>query len=137
MPLPASWPPRFPSGRRSIRFYKTGAASGAFADNAWIFADAANNANPYTPLPVIAPGSNTTVNLGPSPQGTGQNDSDPVPMIWANAIRITAVGGDIEFSFDGTNIHGKVLSGQSAIYRERVEAGIAVRGTGTFHVEAW
>lgn len=138
MALPASWPPRPPSGRRSIRFYKTGAGTAAFSDNAWIFADPANNANPYTPLPVIQPGSNTTVSLGPSPQGTGQNNSDPPPMIWANAIRITAVGGNVEFSFNGTDVHGIVLAGTNAIYRERAEAGISVRGAGaTFYVEAW
>lgn len=138
MPLPTTWPPRPPSGRRSIRFYKTGALTANFADNAWIFADAANLANTYTPLPVVAPGSNTVVNIGATPTGTGQTGTDPAPMIWANAIRISVTGGDIEFSFDGTNIHGKVLSAQStAIYRERLEAGIAVRGTGTFYVEAW
>lgn len=138
MPLPASWPPRAPSGRRSIRFYKTGTLTANFADNAWIFADAANLANPYTPLPKIAPGSNTVVNLGASPQGTGQNDADdPAPMIWANSLRITVTGGNLEFSFNGTDVHGLVLSGATGLYRERVESGISVRGTGTFYVEAW
>jgi hypothetical protein len=138
MPLPSTWPPRAPSGQRSIRFYKTGALTADFADNGWIFGDAANGANTFVPLPKIAPGSNTVVNLGPSPQGGGQNNSDdPAVMIWANNIRLTVTGGDLEYSFDGTNVHGRVLSGTSVLYRNRIEAGIAVRGAGTFYVEAW
>lgn len=137
MPLPASWPPRQSSGRRSIRFYKTGTATAAFADNAFIFGDAANGANTYTASPVVQPGSNAVVNIGAPPTGTAATPDNPYPMIWCDTLRITAVAGDIQFSFDGTNVHGVVLSGTSAVYRSRSESGIAVRGTGTYHVEAW
>lgn len=140
MAVPSTWPPRPASGRRSIRFYKTGTLTGNFSDNCWIFADAANNANPYTPLPVAQPGVATAVPA--TPWGTGQNDAaDPAPMIWSTGIRIVVTGGDLEFSFDSANppaiVHGKVLSGATGVYVDRVEAGIAVRGAGTFYVEAW
>lgn len=137
MPLPTSWPPLPASGRRSLRFYKTGTATANFADNAFIFGDAANLANPYTPSPVVQPGSNAVVNIGPPPTGTGITPGNPNPMIWCDTLRITAVGGDVQFSFDGTNVHGIILTGTSAVYRSRSESGIAVRGTGTYHVEAW
>ena len=136
MPFPTEgWPPRTATGVRSIRFYATGTATAAFADNAFLFAAGAG-ANPYTPLPNIAPGSNTTAAV-PNSSGGGRTGSDPIPAIFSGNLRITAVGGDCEFSFDGTNTHGKVLSGQSATYRNRYEAGIAVKGSGTFHIEAW
>jgi hypothetical protein len=129
------WPPRASTGVRSIRFYKTGTATANFSDNAYLFAQT-TGANPYTPLPVVAPGSLATVDVQ-NPSGTGRTGSDPIAAIWSQSLRITAVGGDIEYTFDGTNVHGKVLSGQVATYRNRFEAGIAVRGAGTFHVEAW
>lgn len=144
MPVPSTWPPRPPSGQRSIRFYKTGALTANFADNCWVFGDAANNANPYTPLPPVVSGTTGAPTVvPPSPWGGGQNDPDSPPtMIWAGTLRITVVGGDLEFSFDPANppviVHGKVLaSDRVAVYRNRFEAGIAVRGTGTFYVEAW
>ena len=57
---------------------------------------------------------------------------------WSNNIRIKATGVDVEFSFDGTNVHGKVTAGTEVIYNERHEGGIAVRGNGaTFLIEAW
>jgi hypothetical protein len=56
-------------------------------------------------------------------------------------MRITNTGAnDLEFSFDGTNVHGIVLAGQSADFSNRREAAIAVRGVGgntTFVIEAW
>jgi len=156
MALPTGWPPRVCSGRRSIRFYKTGAASGVFADNAFLFSDDAT-ANTFTPLPVVKAGDvtppgtppgttpGTITTLPPVPSGTGQQPGkDPDykqevhPMIWAQTIRIQAVGGDLEFSFDGNNVHGIVLAGKEATYRMRFEAGIAVRGAATaFYIEAW
>lgn len=133
MPLPTNWPPRVASGVRSIRYYKTAAATANFPDNAYLFIDGVG-ANPYTSLPVVS-GGNTALPL--TPTGTGVSSDGTAAMIWAGTIRVTAVGGDIEFSFDGTNVHGKVLSGNSAVYRNRYEAGIALRGAGTFIVEAW
>lgn len=143
MTVPTSWPPRPASGRRSIRFYKTGSLTANFADNCWIFGDAANNANPYTPLPEVVSGiSGSPTVVPPTPWGGGTNDpGSPVSMIWSGAIRVTVTGGDLEFSFDSANppviVHGKVLSGSSVVYLDRFESGMAVRGTGTFYVEAW
>ncbi len=39
MPFPASWPPRPPSGRRSIRFYVHGTATALFTDSAFLLLD--------------------------------------------------------------------------------------------------
>jgi hypothetical protein len=157
MALPATWPPRPATGVRSIRFYKTGTGTANFADNAFIFADLAG-ANTFLPTPYVAPGGeSTTVNIGTtsssgSPMGGGRNAHDavndpkigtavpppPPAMIWAHSMRITAVTANVEFSFDGTNVHGIVLAGQTGEYFNRHEAGIAVRGTGaTFYIEAW
>lgn len=43
----------------------------------------------------------------------------------------------LEFSFDGTVVHGSVPAGTTRLYRDRYEAGIAVRGVTTFVIEAW
>lgn len=139
MALPAGWPPRSASGRRSIRFYKAGTGTANFEDNAYLFSGNAD-ANTYVPLPVVQPGSNAVVNIGSTPSGTGTNDvGAPVSMIWSNGIRVCNDGaGTIEFSFDGTNVHGKIAANQSVVFWNRYEAGIAVRGAGiAFHVEAW
>ena len=57
---------------------------------------------------------------------------------WSKGIRITsAAGGYVEISFDGTNVHGRVDNGAAVEYLDRYEAGIAVRGSGAFIVEAW
>jgi hypothetical protein len=135
--FPANWPPRVATGVRSIRFYTTGTATANFADSAFLFGDSAS-ANTYVPLPVVMPGSNTVVNV-PNSAGTGQNNSDLAPMIWAQTIRLcNDGGGSLEYSFDGTNIHGKLLANESVVYRNRFEAGITVRGAGvTFRIEAW
>lgn len=137
MPFPASWPPRYPSTHRSIRFYVTGTGTADFADNAWIFSEL-TGANPYTPLPLIAPGSSTVVAVPPI-AGSGRNDAGaPAPMIYSNSIRITSLGAVLSFSFDGTNVQGLIRAGEAVIYRNRVEAGIAVSGVGsTFTIEAW
>jgi len=139
MPLPAGWPPRLPEGLRSLRFYKEGVATVDYADRAYLFIDT-TGANPFVPLPKIAPGSTTTVILGASPRGTGQNDLDaPKPSIWSGNIRIiNDGGGDLTFSFDGVNDHGKLKANESLVYRNRHEAGIAVKGDGvSFRIEAW
>lgn len=142
MAFPTSWPPRFPSTARTLRFYVTDTATTNFSDKAYMFAEQAG-ANPYTPLPVIQPGSNTTVDV-PNTAGTGlstpNNDgtTGPAAQIWSNRIRISVATADLEYSFDGTNVHGKVKSGESFLYTERRESGIAVRGTGAvYRIEAW
>jgi hypothetical protein len=160
MANPAGWPPRPHSSIRSIRFYVTASATSLFSDNAFLFASGgAGSANTYTPLP--NPGTaNTTVIAAqveptgttvvvPSISGTGRADINPqdgslppVPMIWSMGIRICNDGtGDLEYSFDGTNIHGRLKQGEIASYPRRHEAGISIRGvaaaTPTFRVEAW
>ena len=59
-------------------------------------------------------------------------------VAWSQAIRISATTQDLEISFDGTNVHGKILAGTEVIYWDRHESGIAVRGLNSvFQLEAW
>jgi len=116
----------------------TDTATAAFADKAYMFAEQVG-ANPYVPLPVIQPGSNTTVDV-PSASGSGQSSpNDLKPQIWSGNIRIYNAGpAALEFTFDGTNVHGKVLANEEISYRNRYESGIAVRGaTAVYRIEAW
>lgn len=138
MAFPADWPPRTGSGQKNIRVYSTGALTANFDDNAFHFS-AVVGANPYTPLPVVLPGSSATVNVGPNPMGTGQNDLGSItPAIFSESLRITATGAAVEFSFDGINIHGVVAAGTTVAYDKRRESGIALRGVGaTYVIEAW
>ena len=136
MAFPAAWPPRVASGLHSIRFYATGTATANFSDNGLLFIDGAG-ANPFTPLPPVTGGS--TVVPAP-PFGTGvATGGTPAPMIWAQTLRLCNDSGAnaLEYSFDGVNVHGKLLANEQVVYRNRFEAGIAVRGNGTFRVEAW
>lgn len=146
MAFPAAWPPRVPSSMRSIRFFTSGTATANFSDNAFMFIDG-SGANTFTPVPNVLYGSNTPVADPPTPAGTGAATvasgmvGGPPPMIWSYAMRIFNDGGNaLEFSFDGTNIHGRLLGGEEMTYNKRHEAGIAVRyvgGTTTFRIEAW
>jgi hypothetical protein len=155
MALPASWPPRPASGRRSIRFYKTATATGNFADNAFMFAEA-TSANTFLHTPYVAPGGEQTqaavgdLTAPGSPMGAGAGTHDanpdprvpvvppPYPQIWSFSIRIVNVTGNaLEVSFDGTHVQGYVPGNTSVIYLHRHESGIALRGNGAFHVEAW
>lgn len=146
MAFPTPWPPRPPSGVRSIRFYVGGTATANFADNAYLFIDgSAGTANPFTPGPPTSTSSGTT-NNPLTPTGTGsqgvvsQLTSPERPLIWSGNIRICNDGSDyLEYSFDGTNVHGKLLKGEVFMYRNRYEAGIAIRGVAgvAFRVEAW
>lgn len=63
--------------------------------------------------------------------------TDATKQAWSKGIRIQASGGNISFSFDGTNDHGYVADGDVATYSDRYEGGIAIKGTGTFTLEAW
>jgi hypothetical protein len=152
MAFPPAWPPRVPSGVRSIRFYTSGTATSAFADNAFMFLDGAG-ADPYTPAPFVPYGSSAPVVNPPTPTGTGGGPvgspyTDPSqapptswPMLWSGNVRICNDGaGALEYSFDGTNVHGLLKSGEIFMYRNRYEAGIAIRGvaaTPLFRIEAW
>lgn len=209
MAFPASWPPRPPSGVRSIRFYATDTATADFADRAYLFIDGVttlkylaqvgaftegevivgqtsgatatifsdadagltgvltlvsvvgvfdpseqilgnitgdattdgtqrhDNANTFTPLPTtLSPP--TLVPAEPFGTGTASGGA-PSAMIWAQAIRVcNDGGGTLEYSFDGTNVQGKLLASQQIITRCRPEAGIAIRGAGaSYRLEAW
>jgi len=164
MAFPTGWPPRPASGVRSIRFYVAGTATANWSDNAYLFREGvAGTANPYLPTPVVPSGSSgpgVTAQVGTpaasgSPMGAGSvvglppgETSAEVPMIWANTIHIYNDGAnDLEFTFTAiddagatnTQVHGVVKSGKDAIYRQRYEAGIAVRSVAgaAFRIEAW
>lgn len=146
MAFPAAWPPRVASNTRSIRFFTSGTATANFSDNAFLFIDGAG-ANTFTPVPNVPYGSNTPVADPLTPAGTGAATvasamvGGPAPLIWSYAIRVFNDGNStLEFSFDGTNVHGRLLTGEEMTYNKRHEAGIAVRsigGTPTFRIEAW
>ena len=127
MAFPATWPPRRPSGTKSLRFYVTDTAT----------------ANPHVPLPNVVAGSSAAVDVSneagtglASPSSTGA--AGPLAQIWSGNIRISVATADLEFSFDGVTVQGKVLAGESVIYRQRFESGIAVRGAGAvYRIEAW
>jgi len=168
MPFPSpGWPPRPASGRRSVRMYQKATilpADTAFGDHAFLFIEV-TGANMMVPLPHVAPGSTVQVDVGDvdiagSPVGTGMDASDVAPpehenppatqqqvnyhQLWANSIRIYNEGPNaVEFSFDGTNVHGYIDVGQAVTYKDRYEAGISLRRVGAaavdniVHVEAW
>ena len=151
MAFPSGWPGRYPSGIRSLRFYVTDTATANFSDKAYLFASGAG-AMPYTPMPRIAPGSTEVVNIGTKTTGAspyaGTNLDTPGPdntlstlTGWSHGIRICNDDGAaiaLEYSFDGTNVHGKLLAGEKVVYYPRHEAGISVRGAGAvFRIEAW
>jgi hypothetical protein len=143
MAVPTNWPPRVASGRRSIRFFVEGTATGNYSDNAYLFDQAA--ANTFTPLPKVAPGEapvegmppTSSTEVPPGPWGSGVDGPDGMaPMIFSGTIKIYAAA-TIYFSFDGVNNHGRVNAGEVALFRNRHEAGIAIKGSGGFTVEAW
>ena len=152
MPFPVGWPPRPQrSSTRSLRFFVDGVATVDFSDRAYLFIDG-TGANPYSPTPVVAPGSSTPVDLGSQPLGTGTaavdanlSQTDPTKQalpkaaIWSHSIRVcNDGGGTLEITFDGTNVQDKVLAGTEITYRHRHESGIAVRGNGvSFRIAAW
>lgn len=140
MAFPAAWPPRVPNGLRSIRFFTSGTGTANFSDNAFMFLDGAG-ANVYSPTPIVPYGTDAVVNNPLNPTGTGITTAPPLihPMLWSGNIRICNDGsGVLEFSFDGVNIHGRLLTAEVLSYRNRYEAGIAIRGAGlAFRVEAW
>lgn len=160
------WPPSPASGVRSLRFYAAGTTTANWSDNAYLFIDDVG-ANPYVPMPVLAPGSLAQVNVGVrigtgvagasgSPMGTGFSLLDVVPgetsqrkaSIWSGTIRICNDSANIiEFSFAAaddasTLVQGSLRANEQVIYRNRYEAGIALRfpgggSAGVFRIEAW
>jgi len=150
MPFPDGWPPRAPSGVRTLRAYVAATATANYSDRAYLFIDL-TGANPFTPLPDVRPGEDVSAPdySGPhvvpiAPAGTGERGDDPKAMIWSQAIQIQNFGATaIYYSFDGTNDHGQVPPAASGIpgeviMKDRHEAGIAIRGSGNnFAVTAW
>lgn len=157
MTVPANFPLRVPTGRRSLRFFASGTATADYGDTAYLFINGAG-ANPFSPTPYVAPGAETqVVNVGNQttgsgvPMGTGRNVHDvnqdlpfaiqppPVALTWSQAIRVcNDGGGNLYYSFDGTNDHGMLKANEEFVYRHRYEAGICFRGAGVaFRVEAW
>lgn len=145
MAFPTGWPPRVPSGLRSIRAYVFATATASYADRAYLW-NQLTGANPFTTLPDIRPGEDASAPdyggphvVPPVPAGTGERGDDPEPMIWSSTIKIINKGGtSIYFSFDGVNDHGEVSASSELLMRCVYEAGIAIRGAGNdFVVFAW
>jgi len=156
MPFPADWPPRPASSHRTHRAYVRTTATANFDDNGVLWRDL-TGANTFAPTPVVPPGSEAPVAYGTidssgSPMGGGVGQqipgqpatTTPRPMIWCCTIQVTnestTPGENLEISFDGINVQGFVAPGTTKTYRNRYEAGIAVRsqsGTPQYHVEAW
>lgn len=135
MAFPTNWPPRSQSNNRSIRAFKTGSTSTDYADNAYIFMDLPG-ANTYTTTTKIAPGDTTTVvNVGSTPGGSD------ITQICANTIIVTNDGStEILVSFDGVNTHAVVKQNEVKVWRDRREAGIAVKtasSSSAFRIEAY
>jgi hypothetical protein len=134
----------------------SGTAGANFSDTAYVFANLAG-VSTVQPLPYVAPGSTAAVAIGdlttpgtPMGGGTNAHDADltkpvgqqavPAAYVWCRYLRICNDSGstDLEFSFDGTNIHGRLKPGEKLDYNTRYEGGIALRGNGAaFRVEAW
>ena len=105
--LEPAYPPPFPSNQKSLRFYATGTATGAYSGNEFAFER-------------------------PDPKDPAEPEQG-----WSNSIRVIATSGDLNISFDGTTDHGFIPAGATHTYWDRYEGGIAVKGSGTFHIEAW
>jgi len=130
MAFPPGWPPSAASGRRSIRAYISGTGTTDFADNAYLF-QGLTSANPSLPPAEVHYGTSTTVDYPAAVSNNGD--------IWSGNIKIYNNGAnDLEFSFDGTHVHGVLKTTEVLEYRQRYEAGIALRGNlVAFKVEAW
>lgn len=105
--LPPAFPAPLPQNQKSLRFYATGTADGAFATNSFSFER-------------------------PNPKDPAEPEQG-----WSNSIRVRCLTADCEISFDGTTIHGFIPSGEAQVYWDRYEGGISIRGGGVFHIEAW
>lgn len=58
---------------------------------------------------------------------------------WSQGIRIVATTADLEYSFDGVNVHGMIPAGNEFFYFDRHEGGISVRSAvaSVYEIEAW
>ena len=146
------WPPRQPQtgAGRSLRFFVRGVATAVFDGAAYLFIDGAG-ANPYSPTPVVTPGSSTPAVLLTEPAGTGRFPQDvnptvdpsaqamPKAAVWAYGIMVVNDGaGELEVSFDGTNVHDVLKQNETHTYLNRHESGISVRGNGLAdRISAW
>lgn len=137
MALPTNWPPQPATNNRSIRAFVQGTTTADFEDNAYIFIDLPG-ANTYTERSDLHYGTEKTVyDIGTTP---GYKN---ITQICANTIQVTNDDTNaIEVSFDGTNVQGVVLQGETICWRDRREAGIALRfpgggGASDFRLEAW
>ena len=159
MAFPAGWPPRVATGIRSIRVYVTGTATATYADNAYLFSQVTSantfGATPHVPsgqesaapgwaatalpAPPMGGGADTPWSANPDPKLNPPVPTQPTPMIWAKAIKITNLDmtNTLLFSFDGTHDQGQVLANSTFWYFDRYEAGIAFKGNGNFVLEAW
>lgn len=141
MTFPANWPPPVGANRFSLRFYVTDTATANFVDKAYNFADGGTVVHAIKPYPTVDPGEAPDVftlpvssDVVPAPPfGT------PTAFLWASSIRIcNDGGGTLSYSFDGVNVHGTLKANEQVIYRNRHEAGIAVKGaSAVFRIEAW
>jgi len=165
------WPPPRSAGQRNLRVFLEGtAASGSDFDTTGNNSLWANEDPGYVDSAAIPNGKGATttqVSFGsydkPGPPVGGGAPQNPInrtdsgaipnaapktPAFHAQNIRIfndesAGSGNDLEFSFDGTNVHGKVLAGEVLEYEDRREAGIAIRpaSTGAFtvayRIEVW
>ena len=105
--LVPTFPPPFPDNRKSLRFYATDTATANFGDMEYVFV----RVDPVDPA---------------------------IPeQAWSGSIRVTSITGDLEISFDGVEVQGFIPAEEFREYFGRYEGGIAIRGTGVFHIEAW
>ena len=111
MPSPGVLPPAYPAipptNVQLLRFYATGTATAAYSANQFAF---------EVPFP--------------------KDPAEP-EQAWSNSIRVRATSADLNISFDGVVDHGYIPAGEAQVYWDRYEGGIAVKGAGTFHIEAW
>jgi len=151
MPFPTGWPPRPASGRRSVRVFITGTTASNYHENAYLFSQL-TGAVTIDPTIFVETGERGQTALssfekGATPLGGGRNPHDavqtfqnispplgdqapPIPMAWIQTLKIRNQGGageDLDFTFDGVNQQGFVGGGEISFYRNRFEAGIAVR----------
>lgn len=145
MAFPAGWPPRPATGVRSIRFFATGNTSNNFSDAAFLFGDTSPKSQ-VDPVPVATPRDSAAFGSDQRPsspagfsntsaKGTSTPQTKVVPYRHASNIWIFNDGvKDLTFTFDeatdigaGAGIHGVVKAGKDMLFRDRYEAGIALK----------
>jgi hypothetical protein len=119
MPFPSGWPPTVDTSIASVRFFQRSTSTANWTDNAYLWRS--NNS------------------LWPQISKAIQVVNDGVP----------GTDPDIEFSFsatsagDNAHIHGRIKAGESVVYLDRYELGVALRnaagagGGAVFRVTVW